>query len=249
MIIFYSYAVGFIKMSDILNEVWVDIPGYEGLYCVSNLGKIRSEERIVYYGDHRSSRTNKSFIRKLTKNTSNDYFIITLSREGIAKTFYVHFLVALSFIGPRPDGADIRHKNGDPTDNRADNLCYGSRSDNMQDAILHGTLRIGERHADCSLTTKDVRAIVMSHLSAQSLSSTYNIRPETVNKIRRGDVRKRETLDIISNQPERRKTSKFNTLTAEQLGVLNDASISQRKAGQLIGVPQRTIWRWRNKNI
>lgn len=52
---------------------------------------------------------------------------------------YIHRMVMEAFVGPRPDGMEVRHLNGDPSDNRLDNLVYGTHAENMQDAIAHGT--------------------------------------------------------------------------------------------------------------
>lgn len=54
---------------------------------------------------------------------------------------FVHQLVAESFLGERPDGADVRHLNGNPADNRVENLTYGTRSENVLDSVRHGTYR------------------------------------------------------------------------------------------------------------
>ncbi len=59
----------------------------------------------------------------------------------------VHALVAEAFIGPRPEGMEIRHLNGDPADNRPENLEYGTRSENSKDSKLHGThFHAGKTH-------------------------------------------------------------------------------------------------------
>ncbi|QDF18387.1 HNH endonuclease [Gordonia phage LordFarquaad] len=54
---------------------------------------------------------------------------------------YVHRIVAAEFIGPCPDGLEVRHLNGNPADNRVANLAYGTRSRNVLDAVQHGTYR------------------------------------------------------------------------------------------------------------
>jgi hypothetical protein len=58
---------------------------------------------------------------------------------------YVHQLVAEAFIGPRPAGQEVRHLNGDPSDNRVENLAYGTRSQNVLDSVQHGTYRNNNR--------------------------------------------------------------------------------------------------------
>jgi len=69
------------------------------------------------------------------------YASVTLSMHGVSKHRYVHHLVAAAFIGPRPDGLDICHNNGDIRDPRASNLRYDTRNANMRDSLKHGTHR------------------------------------------------------------------------------------------------------------
>lgn len=61
----------------------------------------------------------------------------------------VHQLVALAFIGPRPEGCTlVRHLNGNPLDNRVENLAWGTARDNVLDAIRHGTMPRGLKHSE-----------------------------------------------------------------------------------------------------
>lgn len=115
-------------MSDATPEEWRPIPGYEALYEVSSIGRVRSLPRATTSGK----------IRKLRLNRHGRYDI-NLSADNRTRTFNVHVLVALAFIGPRPDGYDVRHLNGDRTDNRLANLGYSTHSENLRDRIAHGT--------------------------------------------------------------------------------------------------------------
>ena len=80
-------------------------------------------------------------IRKAQLNKKNKYMYVVLSlgRRGNYKNATVHSLIASAFIGPRPEGVDVMHKNGDRVDNRAENLAYGTRSENNHDKEKHGT--------------------------------------------------------------------------------------------------------------
>lgn len=64
---------------------------------------------------------------------------VSLRRDGRDTVRAVHVLVAEAFIGPRPPGHEVRHINGVRTDPGAHNLIYGTRSENMRDAVRHGT--------------------------------------------------------------------------------------------------------------
>lgn len=101
---------------------WRDIPGYEGLYQVSDQGEVRGRHRY------------RALIMQ-----KNGYLGLSLLNRGERRTWLAHQLVALAFLGPRPEGADVRHLNGQCLDNRLANLTYGSRSENSVDAVLHGT--------------------------------------------------------------------------------------------------------------
>lgn len=95
-------------------EVFKDIPYYEGVYQVSNLGNVIS---LNYRG------TNKRMVRKLTKGSSG-YLTVKLSINNIKKTKRVHQLVAICFLNhkPRKSNIVVDHINNDKLDNRLENL-------------------------------------------------------------------------------------------------------------------------------
>lgn len=107
-----------------------DIPGYEGIYRATSSGKIYSirtwKERIPIKGV---------------------YLMITLSNKGRNKMFTVHSLIALTFIGERPHGYQVNHKDGDKHNNNADNLEYVTPSENG----LHAYRVLGVKNAKSNL--------------------------------------------------------------------------------------------------
>jgi hypothetical protein len=109
-------------------QTWLPVLGYEGVYEVSISGLVRRSD-----GYHPVPRTLKP-----GKN-HHGYLFVSLSRGGKMQTIFVHRLVAEAFIGPRPAGMTINHKNGDKEDNRASNLEFMSHADNMRhaDTILN----------------------------------------------------------------------------------------------------------------
>ena len=117
-------------------ELWKDIEGYEGLYQVSNLGRIRSTEHIDRLG-----RLKPSTIRKVHDN-GRGYLKVLLKENSKQKNFLVHRLVAIAFL-EKPQNKDyINHKDGNKQNNRVDNLEWCNRSENMKHSYSLGLSKI-----------------------------------------------------------------------------------------------------------
>ena len=104
-------------------EIWKDIPGYEGLYQVSNLGRIKS---LCYKSNYRNE-----IILKLRKK-QNGYFQVVLYKNGKPKDFSVHKLVAKTFINNPNDYPIINHKDENKQNNKVDNLEWCTHSYNNE---------------------------------------------------------------------------------------------------------------------
>lgn len=117
------------------SEEWRSIKGYEGLYEVRNLGRVRSCDRYVSNG--KSVRLAKGRALKPCKNTSG-YLFVRLSKKCIQTTFKVHRLVARAFpeiCGQYKDGLQVDHINTVRTDNRAINLRWVTPKENNNNPI------------------------------------------------------------------------------------------------------------------
>ena len=121
-------------MSDM--EVWKPVPGYEGFYSVSDLGRVRSESRTVTFIDGRSRRWPES-IRKTAK-LSSGHLSVWLYKNHKPERCYVHRLVLEAFVGEAPPGTHGCHWNDDPGDNRLENLRWGTSSENRLDSVRNG---------------------------------------------------------------------------------------------------------------
>lgn len=121
-------------------EEWKAIPGYEGRYEVSDQGRVRSlghRVRIVIRGAE-TTRFSPGKILTPGRSGSSGHLSVAI---GKGNSVLVHILVMLAFEGPRPDGADVAHNDGDPTNNCFSNLRYATRSSNNQDVVFHGRRR------------------------------------------------------------------------------------------------------------
>lgn len=100
-------------------EKWRDVPGYEGLYQVSNMGRVKSLNRIV----KGRSGYPKPILGKILKTAlRKGYPFVRLSSDNQAKMFSIHRLVWEAFNGPIPPGMQVNHINEDKADNRLENL-------------------------------------------------------------------------------------------------------------------------------
>lgn len=126
-----------------MDEIWKPIPGYEGCYMISNHGRVLSLPRISASGAKL-----KGKIRKHSINSSGHHQV-GLHRDGKKRLALVHVLVLEAFTGPRPYGMEACHNDGDHDNNRADNLRWGTHSENMRDRDLHGKGPKGTRKTHC----------------------------------------------------------------------------------------------------
>ncbi len=124
-------------------EIWKDIPGYEGLYQVSDLGRVKSLERWQY---NPLCKNNEQYISEKIKKQSErkqkgkiqSYLTVNLYKNNVGKSFYVHRLVAQAFI-PNPENKEtVNHINGDKHDNRAVNLEWNTYTENNNHAYITG---------------------------------------------------------------------------------------------------------------
>lgn len=107
----------------------MDVPGYEGLYQVSNFGQVRSLDRMVN-AKNDSKMLKKGIILKPRINEKG-YQRVHLCKDGKGKQFRVHRLVYEAFCGEIPSGMEVNHINEVKTDNRLENLNLLSRKDNV----------------------------------------------------------------------------------------------------------------------
>jgi len=171
-----------------MQEIWKDIAGAEGFYETSNLGKVRSKDRIVI-GRRYVGKELAAII------TNNGYVRAGLSGKGGVQ--YVHRLVAQAFL-PNPSGfTQVNHINGDKTDNRAVNLEWCNNGQNQQHAYDHlgksrkgrisGEAHYNSRFSDAEIIAiRDQKGSAPTHVvAAQFNTSSANVSLIWNNKTRK----------------------------------------------------------------
>jgi len=151
-------------------EVWKDINGYEGMYQVSNLGRIKSL----------SDRFGRERVLKLYNCTNNRYKSVYLYKNKERKYFSVHRIVAKAFIPNPKNKKEINHIDGNGFNNKVSNLEWVTKNENMKHAVLNGSM--GRK-----LSIEDVKEIKHSlkygGISRDELASCYGVSYVTICEI------------------------------------------------------------------
>ena len=136
-------------------ERWRPLPGWQGYYEVSDQGRVRSIDRVVTDKNGKAM-TFRGRVRVASLDTDR-YLSVSLCRDSKCESRRVHVLVALAWIGPRPEGMETRHGENGKLDNSLANLCYGTPEENVADKIRDGVTNRGEKNRNCKLTEMQVR--------------------------------------------------------------------------------------------
>lgn len=165
-----------------IHEQWRSVVGYEGLYEVSDQGRVRGLDRLDIRG-----RRVQGVVLRVHRTGKHLYYAVTLSDAAGRKTRYsVHRLVLEAFVGPCPDGMEACHGEGGWSDNRLANLRWGTKSENcMDDKLRDGRLLRGEQIGNSKLTAEQVLAIRADGRPQKEIACAYGVSPMLVSLIRR----------------------------------------------------------------
>ncbi len=170
------------------DERWCDVAAWEGLYQVSDRGRVRSLPRVR---KDRSGKVRRWPGKQLALvRDSGGYLRVNLSDLGRRKERCVHCLVAEAFIGPRPESMDVCHNDGNRDNNAFSNLRYGTTLENQRDRRAHGTDPVGSRNGRAKLTENDVRNIrsLRGFISNLELSRKYGVDNSVIYRIQNHEL-------------------------------------------------------------
>lgn len=168
-------------------EVWKTIPDFQA-YEVSNFGRVRSKQRRIRFVDKTGRERWRVKEEKIiaTQKQNGGYIIAHLHIDNVRKARTVHSLVATTFLGPRPQGSDVCHNDGNRTNNGLTNLRYATRKENQKDRLEHGTFYASATQA--KLTPRQIKRIraLKGVFTQVVLAKKYNVHYKTINKILNG---------------------------------------------------------------
>jgi len=161
-------------------EIFRPVAGYEGLYKVSNLGRVRSLGRF----DTKGRRVKGRFIGFPNKDGRH---VVKLCKDGQRETC-VAVLVAEAFLGPA-NGRWVLHWDDDCSNDRLENLRYGTPQDNSDDRARNGRIARGEKHGQSKLTTEQARQIkqlLAQGMTQKRISGLFEVSVSAVHEIKHG---------------------------------------------------------------
>lgn len=169
-------------------EQWKDVVGFEELYQVSDLGRVKSYDKRYLGVDKIGRNLDRFYPKRIMKQSleKSGYLRLTLTdRNKIETRHAVHRLCAIAFI-PNPDNLpEVNHKRGNKQDNRLFILEWSTSADNIKHAWKTGLCKkqLGEKHSQSVLIDKDVLFIRSSELSRKELSKMFGVGVKCIDKI------------------------------------------------------------------
>lgn len=224
-------------------EIFKPIYGFEGLYSASNIGNVRSETRKYFNNGIKKFCTIKGKMLKPIKEKSG-HLRVQLRKNGKTYTLGVHQCVLRAFVGKQEKGIECRHLDGNPIDNRLENLSYGTKAENMQDAIRHGTFPLGVNRPGAKLTPEIARKIAQDKRKICEIAKDFNINSTSVICIKRGDYWKEATEGFRYYKP---KTSR--KFTKEEIDFILDRNYSRETIANDLGISLWQVKRIRHQNV
>ncbi len=160
-----------------MEEIWKIIPGLDRTYSASSLGRIRRERPGC--GTHVG--------RILITSNGHRYAYVSLNYKKIEKTFLVHRLIAITFLGKPTKRTQVNHKDGNKRNNTIENLEYMTTMQNKVHALKLGLIPRGGNHHNSKLKEEDVLEIRRRYkkgiYTSCKLSKEFNIHKDTILQI------------------------------------------------------------------
>ena len=165
-----------------MEEMWRDIKGYEGLYQVSNLGRVKSLSR--FHNNNSGGYLSKE--RILKQSIKRGYLTVGLCNSGKVKTYSVHRLVAIAFIDNPNNKKAVNHIDGNKTNNNVDNLEWCTYSENQKHAYKTGLHKstTGEKSSFNKLNAIEVEDIRKNFDgNYKKIAEKYSVSERTIKRI------------------------------------------------------------------
>jgi predicted XRE-type DNA-binding protein len=225
-----------------LIEEWRDIKNYEGIYQVSNLGNVRSLDRVI---EDSMGRKRKYKGKVLIPGNSKGYLKVDLKYKGSSKTMKIHRLVTQAFLDTYSENLPVNHKDGNKTNNNINNLECITDSENIKHCHKNGLHSSDKPVIAVCISTKEVLKFPSQREAARQLNISHSnincILKNTMNSAKDfifvyTEDKIKEKLKKAERNTNKKKVIAVNLETQEKL-YFN----SQREAGETLHINQNSI--------
>lgn len=154
-------------------EIWKKYPGREVPYMISTMGRVIGPKGFV--------------LKQQRMKKDKGYLSVCLTQPRA--TTSVHKMVAETFLGPRPEGMEVSHENGNSEDNRLENISYQTRSANNMQKHEHGTILLGSKNPSSILNEAEVveiKKMLGSRISQRQIGAYFGVSEGAIQKIADG---------------------------------------------------------------
>jgi predicted XRE-type DNA-binding protein len=179
--------------------------------------------------------------KRLRAQTRTDEGYLTVwipDARGSPRRFFVHRLVLQAHVRAPRAGEVCRHLNGKPSDNRVENLQWGTQRENSNDKIAHGTATVGERNGRAKLSVEIVREIFTSTLAQATLAKKHGVSQELVSSIKRRQLWGWATAGLVAG---RAVAQPLTDHQRERIRGLAAASVPQREIAMRVGATRSQV--------
>ena len=180
-----------------MEELWKDVPIFNGLYQASNLGNIRAKERkIKKYSPYYEKVIEQTYKQRLLKPTldKSGYYRVHLGINGKKYNGSVHRMVLMAFVGMPQQNQEACHNNGIPTDNRIENLRWDTHAENNRDRTRHETYPKGKDHHNYGKPmSEELKARLAAYHTGAKRSDAIKQKMSEAQKRRWANVQKQKT--------------------------------------------------------
>jgi len=235
----YHLALGKVEhwknhsLTDLEGEIWKDVVGWEGVYEVSNLGRVYSPGRMCVTGPKRNGRREQPECIIKSHLSNKGYPTFGFCGNGARGHFLVHRVVCALFNDEDLDGWEVNHIDGNTENSCWWNLEKSDRGHNISHASCMGLSPFGERKWNSIFSNKDVLDIFNSTESYQVLADKYKVQLARIQEIKRGSKYSR----VTGKKFVRQKTSKESIV-----GIFLDSS-TREEIAKRYGVSTQVVYR------
>lgn len=239
--------------SESAQEEWRSVVGWEGMYEVSDLGRVRSLDRDTKYrcfcGHGEIIRKKKGKVLKPTYNIG--YPNVQLTDGDRRERWLVHRLVCIAFHGPAPAGKDqVAHGDGNPANARADNLRWANCRENMADKWGHGTMLTGDDCSWAKLSDEQVQQMRRSpEITNGAWAAKLGVSENHVSKIMVGALRSKPSGQWVGEWLNKADRLPYGGLTVrDKAFIIAHPEMSRTELASRFDVSVRRITMFRSEN-